>query len=247
MIYLSASLPKSGSTLLYTYTEQMLIARGQRHGQDALRRVIKAGRLNGVDTYLEHIGLREVLFALWLSFRYGHILIKTHAAPGFWVRQMIRMGMMRASYIYRDPRDVLLSGMDHARRTAGGKMARFQAYQDFEGGLKHIKQLLRRAGWWLEFGKVHFLTYSALLTQPQAELKRLAEFFGWKLTDEQLDKIISRESEMRSYGQRQFNTGKLSRYAEEMTPDQQARCVEEMGVDIARLGFEVSPQNLNAS
>jgi len=241
MIYLSASLPKSASTLLYAYTEEMLHASGRRNGQAALRRLIQEGRLQGVDTFLEHVRFKEVLYLLWLNLWNGDVLIKTHAAPGFWVRQLVRLGLMRASYIYRDPRDVLLSGMDHARRTAETPMARFQHYDSLENGLLHLKWILRRTNWWLDFGKAHFMTYEGLLTQPQTELVKLSRYFGWSLTEAQIEAIIQQEAKARSYGKRQFNTGKLSRYAKEMSPAQQARCREVLGADIKRLGFTFEP------
>ncbi|WNJ16399.1 sulfotransferase domain-containing protein [Pontibacter sp. G13] len=215
----------------------MLFATGRKHGQEALRAAVKSGKLEGLDGFVERFGWKEAIHLLRISIFKGDVVVKSHRGPSFWIRQLIRLGLAKVTFIYRDPRDVMLSARDHARRTADSDFPQFQQYLDFEAGIKHLKMIIKRAIWWIKLDRALNLEYVKLLADPVTQLKKVNEYFGWNLQEEDLEKIVQNESKGRSSGKSNFNQGKISRYQEEMTPDQVAHFNEIFAPELELMGF----------
>src|SRR5690606_24006518 len=60
-------------------------------------------------------------------------VIKAHAGPTSTSRLLTNLGLLRITYIYRDPRDAMLSAFDYGQRAhAKGRPNAFSHLSDFE-------------------------------------------------------------------------------------------------------------------
>ncbi|MDJ0744781.1 MAG: SGNH/GDSL hydrolase family protein [Xenococcaceae cyanobacterium MO_167.B27] len=118
MIIISSSIPKSASTLIYNYQEDLLALASQNNAvaQEEFNKYSNCGFLRG-------IYFNNFLTIIFLKIKYGNVVIKTHSKPSFFIKLLIALGLAKATFCYREPRDIILSAIDHGERTRKGKDA----------------------------------------------------------------------------------------------------------------------------
>src|SRR5215210_764821 len=71
-------------------------------------------------------------------------VIKAHAGPSSASRLLQRLGLLRVTYIYRDPRDAMLSAFDYGQRVLErGHPNAFSYLTDFQKSLSFIMDYVR--------------------------------------------------------------------------------------------------------
>lgn len=231
MILISSSLPKSASTLIADYQEVLLDLSHERSGQSILRE-----RFGG--RYIHRLSPRNLLRLMIIHARHGSVVVKTHAAPNLLVRLLIRTGLARATVCYRDPRDVLLSAIDHGERSRqAGSSGSFVDLEDVAGSIARVREWLRLVDRWERFGRAHFIRYEDLVEDHRRELRRMVEYLGWKISDRDLERVV-RQKETVKGASPNFNTGRSQRYRVEMSPEDNRLCVAAFGPFLDRHGYE---------
>src|ERR1041385_6128725 len=100
MIIVSSGFPKSASTLLFLYTEEILEQSGKRSGQKKFRKHYPEG-------FIHRFGILNSAYLFFLNLFYGNVVVKTHSGPDFFIRLLMKMKIAKAYYSVRDPRDVI--------------------------------------------------------------------------------------------------------------------------------------------
>jgi Sulfotransferase domain len=232
MILISSSLPKSGSTLVANYQESLIELVAPRNGQARLREVFK-GR------FIAALTPPVVARLLFIHARYGTLVVKTHSPATPVVRGLISSGVAKASYCYRDPRDVILSAIDHGKRSrAGEDPARaFIEYATIDDSLPRVQALVGRWRGWQRFGKAHFIRYEQLMADKLGSLRAMAAALGWSLSEAQLEAIVAKHQPKRGLSHN-FNKGTAYRYRSEMSPEEIARCTAAFKDVLAQYHYE---------
>ncbi|NJN18265.1 MAG: sulfotransferase domain-containing protein [Oscillochloris sp.] len=225
MIVISSSLPKSGSTLIANYQEDLLQIVEPRNGQQQLRKAF-GGRFIG------SFSAPTIARLLALHARYGSIVIKTHASVNPLIAGLIRARVAVATYCYRDPRDVILSSIDHGVRTRRGDdpSGAFREFETVENSLPLVQGFVDRWKSWHRFGQAHFIRYETLMADKLGHLKAMADYMNWWLPEDQLAELVDRhDPKKRPGGSYNFNKGTTYRYKTEMSPEDIARCSTAFG------------------
>lgn len=233
MIVISSSLPKSGSTLIANYQEDLLTVLFPTNGQAQLHRAFK-GRFIG------KLSPAAIARLLYIHARYGTIVIKTHSAATPLIRYLIDLGVAKATYCYRDPRDVVLSSIDHGKRSRDGKDSA-RAFIDFtniDTAIPRVQNLIRRWRSWHTFGNVHMIRYEALMDDKLGSLRMMAAHLGWDAGEDQLKELVERHTPKRGLSHN-FNKGTSLRYKTEMTPEEIARCTSAFHDILVQYQYEV--------
>jgi hypothetical protein len=170
-------------------------------------------------------------------------VIKAHAAPTPAAERLIRSGRLRAAYIYRDPRDALLSAYDNGQRALQkGRPNAFSHLTDFDKSLEFMRQYVGISEAWLALEPVLQTRYEALKDNYAVEAARLAAFLDLDSADPSLQPVIERyRPESARQGQHgiHFNKGRAGRFRERMTPEQQEIMAHEFAAYLTHMGYPI--------
>lgn len=240
MFILSAGLPKSGSTLLSLCQREILVRCVPGNGQVAFEEQISSGSLPGIGLFVHDLEKAETLHALHLlSLQTGPFLVKTHAPLNSEIRNMISEGHLLAMYIHRDPRDIILSAIDHGRRPPDHPAWNpfFAQCTDVGTTVPIVKELCRSGAGWMQSPTWPVVSYASLLADTAGTLQKFSALLGVPADSSLYDELVKTWVENAVRGKKQFNTGKISRYREEMTPGELQQCNAELAEEIRLFGY----------
>ncbi len=241
MIILSIGMPRAGSGWYYNLTQELALAAGFQDAHQIrqsyhLQRVLTEVNCNiGAFTPLR-------LGALLIPSLFGNtFVVKAHAAPTPFALRLIRIGMLRPTYIYRDPRDAMLSAFENGQRAnQKGRPNAFSHLVDFDASLVFMKEYIHISEAWLACPDALHTRFESLLMDYENEAFRLARFLGLNDADPRIQTVIQKfqPGEAQS-GQKglHFSKGKTGRYRQKMTSEQQAILAREFGPYLERMGY----------
>jgi predicted glycoside hydrolase/deacetylase ChbG (UPF0249 family) len=234
LIVMSNGMVKSGSTLLTQYMLAMLKRAFPTNGQQALIKATKAGKLTGVGYFLRKLDENDLSLVEQIAIHEGPVLIKIHLDVRPLLIDALRSGRIKMTFTHRDPRDTILSGIDHYNRSKGKV---FPDYTSVENAMERTRHWTQMAWNWVSSGLVEVVRYTDLVAEPVPELVRLAANLGFNIRRPTIERIVSKERAARRYGRHQFNRGDLQRYDKEMSETDQALCREQLGSLLNALGY----------
>ena len=223
MIIISSSLPKSGSTFICNLEIELLKISDIEQGRDNAQQKLKT---HFGSRYFEWIGPVTLLRLLHLHKKHGSFVIKTHSGPTWALRFLINKNIAKATYSIRDPRDIILSTIDHGIKSRKGTWKPhpyFEKFTDVESALPMVKRILKNYYRWKKYGKVHFIRYEDFMQDKNSEIKHLVNHLDLKIEEEKVTRLIARreKNESASYN---FNKGTIFRYKNEMNDPDLKRC-----------------------
>ena len=84
------------------------------------------------------------------------------------------------------------------------------------------------------------LRYHDVVTDSVKALGQVREYLGWEASNDQLNEIVGNRERGQAPGVLQFNTGKLTRFRDEMTEQEIDFCNRKLGTFIEQLGYELT-------
>lgn len=243
MIVLSVGMPRAGSGWYYNLTHDIVMVAG---GQDA-REIRRRFHLQRVLTEVNcNIGaltpwrLLSVSIPSWLG---NTFVIKTHAGPKSLAKRYIQMGSLKPCYIYRDPRDAMISAMDSGEKARqNGRRNAFSHLVDFDSGLNFMMGYVHIWGEWMEIPGTLSVRYEDLLNDYDLEVDRLLAFLGLDRNQPEMlleiDKYRPQDAPLDRRGLH-FNKGQVGRFRQKTTADQQAIMADKFGPYLERMGYGV--------
>jgi hypothetical protein len=170
-------------------------------------------------------------------------VIKDHAAPGSFALRVIRWGWMRPTYIYRDPRDAMLSAMENGRRAIErGRPNAFSPFVEFEAALKFITEYLQVWDAWASCSQALLVRYEHLLLDYESETKRLVDFLCLDAGIPEIQDVIERYRPEKGQSEQKglhFSQGKIGRFRQKMSAEQQERMAASLAPYLNKMGYAV--------
>lgn len=220
MILLSNSLPKTGSTLIANYQEDILKKIEIRNGQ-AIIKTNYGGR------YIDYPTKKRLLNLLALDLAKGSFIIKCHWMYSNILNYYCALPNVKMTYSYRDPRDIILSMIDHGNRTRAGKDLS-GAFKDCYNVIELIPNtinLMEQLKVWKSKKKIYVIKYEDFMCNPYSVLKDMLGYLNWNLNDDTLKELILEKEQLKTKSHN-FNKGTTQRWREEMTPEEQEACLK---------------------
>jgi Sulfotransferase domain len=244
MIILCVGMPRAGSGWHYNLVHDLMATTGC----DDARQIRASFGLQGILTEVNcNIGVLSArrLIMVTRPALLGHtFVIKAHSAPTVWARALIQAGLMRTTYIYRDPRDAMLSAYDYGKRVLEkqGRPNAFSHLTDFQKTLDFFTQYVE--GWekWMRVLGVLTARYEDLLQNYDRETGHLLKFFDLNPADQAVMDVIEK---YRPAGQVQgqqgthFFKGQIGRFRERYSTQEQKILWEKFGSSLEKMGYEM--------
>jgi hypothetical protein len=240
-IILAIGMPRAGSGWHYNLVHDLIVAAG---GQDA-RQIRQRYQLGHFLTEVNcNIGaltpqrLLPVAIPALLGNRYA---IKAHAGPKPLALRMIRHGLILPTYIYRDPRDALLSAYEYGeRKREAGRSGPFTELTTIEAAIDFMQTYVQISNAWLDCEQAMYVRYENLLTDYESEVARMCRFFEMDVNAAAFCSIIEKYHPNRGSSAQKgthFVKGKIGRYREKLTSEQQQLCLDAFGDYLKRMGY----------
>jgi len=250
MIVLSVGMPRAGSGWHYNLVHDLMKTTGCAEAREIRERYGLEHILTEVNCNIGVLSARRLALVTPPALMGNTFVIKAHAGPTSGSRLLQRLGLLRITYIYRDPRDAMLSAYDYGQRALKqGRPNAFSHLTDFQKSLDFIMDYIRIWEKWMQERDVLIARYEDLLTNYDHEVRRLVKFL----------KLDEGESEAGAEGSRNiqnvidgyrpgaaegqqglhFYKGKIGRFRESYSAEEQAILNEKLRPYLERMGYEV--------
>jgi hypothetical protein len=242
MIVLSVGMPRAGSGWHYNLVHDLMKTTGCADAHDIRARYRLERVLTEVNCNIGVLSARRLSLVALPALVGNTFVIKAHAGPTSASRLMQRLGLLRITYIYRDPRDAMLSAYDYGQRALKkGRPNAFSFLTDFQKSLDFIMDYIHIWKKWTKEKHVLVARYEDLLTDYDHEVARLIGFLKLSAENADVAKVIVSYRPATAEGQQglHFYKGKIGRFREVYRGEEQKILAEKLGPHLQRMGYEV--------
>jgi hypothetical protein len=242
MIILSIGMPRAGSGWFFNLTNDLLVASGFQDARHIRKQYHLQRVLTEVNCNIGAFTLPRLAAAMVPSLLGNTFTVKAHAGPTNAALRLIHRGMLLPTYIYRDPRDAMLSAREYGQRgLEQGRANAFSHLSDFDEALNFMLGYVRIWESWMECQEAFHCRFEDLLINYDFELDRLIKFLNLDATDISiLDVVNTYRPETAPTSQKglHFSQGKIGRFRQKMTSEQQEIMSTVFGPYLDRMGYQ---------
>ena len=242
MIVLSVGMPRAGSGWHYNLIHDLMQTTNCADARDIRVKYGLQNILTEVNNNIGVLSVRRLGMAAIPALMGNTFVIKAHAGPTVTSRILQSLGLLRITYIYRDPRDAMLSAFEFGQRAlTKGRPNAFSHLTDFQKSLTFIMEYVRIWEKWMKEKNILTARYEDLLMNYDEEVKRLVGFLKLDGSRPEVQKVIEGYRPGAAEGQQglHFYKGKIGRFREVYSADEQKVLAEKLGASIKRMGYEV--------
>ncbi len=255
MLVICAGLQKSGSALCFNIINELLISSGFAD----IRKIRREYQLEDIviqdDCYVHELNLQNFKRVL-APLRDGNsIVIKTHFFPKRdyfeYVKDNVLGFDIKYIYTYRDPRDVVLSTLDHREKDP----STFDDFDTFENALVASVPLFEEALKWQSFKQAKLIRYeefnegTAFLTNTVQQFLDIPPKPDDAAINDRFSKhnIESWDDNTKKFGRLHFNKGISSRYLSELNNSKLSLVESYLGYYIDKFGYTMMTDRVDKS
>jgi hypothetical protein len=242
MIVLSVGMPRAGSGWHYNLVHDLMKTTGAADAREIRKRYRLEGILTEVNCNIGVLSARRLALVTLPALVGNTFVIKAHAGPTFASRLLQRLGLLRITYIYRDPRDAMLSAYDYGQRALKkGHPNAFSHLTDFQKSVDFIMDYVRIWERWMKEKGVLIARYEDLLMDYDKEVERLVEFLKLRGNNPEVQKVMDAYRPGAAEGQQglHFYKGKIGRFRDSYTAKEQAILKLKLAAYLQRMGYEL--------
>ena len=242
MIILSVGMPRAGSGWHFNLVHDLMKTAGAVDARQIRERYHLQSILTEVNCNIGVLSARRLAMVSVPALMQKTFVIKAHAGPTAASRLLQRLGLMRITYIYRDPRDAMLSAFDYGQRALKkGRPNAFSHLTDFQKNVDFMMEYVRIWEKWMDEQGVLIARYEDLLTDYEKESSRLVDFLRLNKTSAEVQKVIDAYRPGAAEGQQglHFYKGKIGRFREAYSAGEQEILKEKLGPYLQRMGYEL--------
>ncbi|MDP1545454.1 MAG: sulfotransferase domain-containing protein [Anaerolineales bacterium] len=242
MIVLSVGMPRAGSGWHYNLIHDLMKTTGCADARDIREHYRLQNILTEVNCNISILSARRLGMVSVPALLGNTFVIKAHSAPTTSSRLLSALGLLRITYIYRDPRDAMLSAFDFGQRAiAKGRPNAFSHLSDFDKSLNFTMEYVRIWEKWMKEKNVLVARYEDLLTNYDAESAKLVGYLKLDRSKPEVRAVIEQYRPGANDEQQglHFHKGKIGRFRGVYTEPQQSVLKERLGEALARMGYEI--------
>ena len=242
MIILSVGMPRSGSAWHYSLIHDLMATTGCADSSEIRAKYHLQNILTEANCNIGVLSVRRLGMVMVPALMGNTFVIKAHAGPTRTSRLLQRLGMLRVTYIYRDPRDAMLSAFEYGQEALQrGRINAFSHLTDFNKSLDFIMDYVRIWEKWSRERNILISRYEDLLTNYDHEVTRLVGFLKLNGDSPEVQKVTARyhpgSAEARE--DLHFHLGRVGRFRESFTEREQSILRDKLGPYLPRMGYEI--------
>jgi hypothetical protein len=242
-LIVSIGMPRAGSGWHYNLIHDLVLAGGGQDARLIRKRFFLQPILTEVNCNIGAFSPQRLFPVMIPAFLGSSFVIKAHAGPSPLALRLVRSGWILPTYIYRDPRDALLSAFEYGVRKRGvGRSGAFAALNTLEQAITFMADYVRISESWLACEQALHTRYEDLLLNYWEEADRLVEFLGIDPSAVAVKDAIDRYQPQRGSGDQagiHFVKGQIGRYREALSEAQQRLCIQTFGAYLEKRGYPV--------
>ncbi len=234
MIIINTGIPKSGTTLLFDYQKDLI---SETQGSKALDEL---KRINNNSRYIQTINDDIYQMLVDIHSNFGSITVKSHEAVNDYFRKLIELHGAKVTCCYRDPRDVILSAMDHSVRSRKGmdKSGAFANIQSVQDGAREMKKWAEIFFTWRDYANVMMIRYEDFIQNKLETLLEMVRFIGLTVDKVAVNRIFTKHEDLMNT-KPNFNKATCYRWKSEMTDDDLKFCNDYLSEEILEMGYSI--------
>jgi hypothetical protein len=243
MIVLSVGMPRAGSGWHYNLIHDLMKTTGCADAQDIREKYKLQKILTEVNCNIGVLSPRRLAMVTVPALLGNTFVIKAHAGPTSASRLLASLGLLRITYIYRDPRDAMLSAFDYGKRALDkGRPNAFSHLSDFEKSVDFMMEYVRIWEKWMNQKNVLVARYEDLLTNYEIESAKLVEYLKLDRNKPEVRAVVEQYRPGANDGQQglHFYKGKIGRYREAYTNDQKKVLLMKLVGYLERMGYDTA-------
>lgn len=242
MIVLSVGMPRAGSGWHYNLIHDLMRTTGCAEATDIRARFHLEGVLTEVNCNIGVLSARRLAMVALPALLGNTFVIKAHSKPTPASRLLRAAGLMRITYIYRDPRDAMLSAMDYGRRALSkGRPNAFSPVAEFGPALDFMMEYVQIWELWSREAHVLISRYEDLLLDYEKETGRLCDHLGLEANAQPVREVLDRNRPAQAAGRQgtHFFKGRVGRFRDAFSVEQQAVLASRFGPFLESMGYPV--------
>lgn len=241
MIVLSVGMPRAGSGWHYNLIHDLMKTTGCANAHDIREKYRLQKILTEVNCNIGVLSARRLGMVSLPALMGNTFVIKAHAGPTNTSRLLSTLGLLRITYIYRDPRDAMLSAYDFGQRAlAKGQPNAFSHLSDFEKCVDFMMQYVHIWEKWMNESNALIARYEELLTNYDEESAKLVNYLELDGSRPEVRAVIEQYRAGANDGQAglHFFKGKIGRFREAYHESQKQALKEILAKYLPRMGYE---------
>lgn len=243
MIILSIGMPRAGSGWHYNLVHDLVVAAGGQDARQVRRRFMLGSVLTEVNCNIGALTAKRLLPVLVPSLLGNTFAIKAHAGPKPFALSLVRRGLLRPTYIYRDPRAAMLSAYEYGQRgLSQERMTAFGGLTSIEKAIEFMLPYLYIWQAWMEVPEALHVRYEDMLSSYDTEIERLLAYLGIKERDESINLVLDKyrpgQTDSSDKGLH-FHKGQPQRFRSALTEEQLQACNQAFSPFLEKMGFEI--------
>ncbi len=242
MIVLSVGMPRAGSGWHYNLIHDLMKTTGCADARDVRERYRLQKILTEVNCNIGVLSARRLGMVALPALLGNTFVIKAHAGPTSTSRLLSALGLLRITYIYRDPRDAMLSAYDFGQRAlTKGRPNAFSHLSDFEKSVDFMMEYVYIWERWITEKNVLVTRYEDLLINYEDESAKLVKYLKLRPDKAEVQAVITQYRPNVVEGQPglHFYKGKIGRFREAYNKEQKTVLNQRLGVYLSRMGYDV--------
>jgi len=243
MVILSIGMPRAGSGWFFNLTNDLLIASGFQDVRKIRERYHLQRVLTEVNCNIGAFTLPRLSAVLIPSLFGNTFCVKAHAGPTDFTLRLVRSGTLLPTYIYRDPRDALLSAWEYGKRgVEQGRPNAFSDIKDVDSASNFMIDYIHIWEKWMQCQQAFHCRYEDLLTSYQSQIDQMLLFLKLNPDNERVKKVVDKfRPGVEETGQKglHFQKGKIGRFRHALTREQVTLLNKTCGAYVNRMGYQI--------
>lgn len=242
MIVLSVGMPRAGSGWHYNVIHDLMASTGCADARDIREKYRLQKILTEVNCNIGVLSTRRLAMVTIPALMGNTFVIKAHAGPSAASHFLEAIGLLKVTYIYRDPRDAMLSAYEFGQRAIKNERPNaFSHLTDFEKTADFIAEYICIWEKWMQEERALIARYEDLLTNYDGEIARLLKHLKLDGTRAEVRKVSEQYRPGVNEGQQglHFYKGRIGRFREAYTAEQQKIMAGRFGPALLKMGYQV--------